>query len=74
MTLTARDGKLVLDAYASEVANHDCSAPKDGTLHPLFAEGRWKAAQAAKGALVDPYDRARVLPDGPGHCVTPTRT
>ncbi|MFF9194675.1 hypothetical protein ACF09L_05670 [Streptomyces sp. NPDC014779] len=74
MTLTARDGKLVLDAYASEVANHDCSAPKDGTLHPLFAEGRWKAAQAAEGALVDPYDRARALPDGPGHCVTPTRT
>ncbi|MGW8762244.1 hypothetical protein ACWGN5_07050 [Streptomyces sp. NPDC055815] len=74
MTFTARGGKLVLGAYASEVGNHDCRAPKDGYLHPLFAEGRWKAARAAKGATVDLYDEKRVLPDGPGHCVTPTRT
>ncbi|WP_327375096.1 hypothetical protein OG393_14670 [Streptomyces sp. NBC_01216] len=74
MTLTSRDGKLVLGDYASEVGNHDCSAPKDGYLHPLFAEGRWKAAQAAKGNLVDPYDEKRVLPAGPGHCVTPAWT
>ncbi|MFE7597684.1 hypothetical protein [Streptomyces sp. NPDC057494] len=74
MTVTAKGGKLVLGAYASEVGNHDCSAPKDGRLHPLTAEGRWKAARAAEGALVDPYEEQRVLPSGPGHCVTPTRT
>ncbi|WP_143060246.1 hypothetical protein [Streptomyces sp. TLI_105] len=76
-TVTSRGGKLVLGAYASEVANHDCSAPKDGFLHPLLAEGRWKAAQAAKGtkvALADLYDEKRVLPSGPGHCVTPSGT
>ncbi|WP_369146671.1 hypothetical protein [Streptomyces sp. R44] len=74
MTFTARHGKLVLGAYASEVGNQDCRAPKDGYLHPLFAEGRWKAAEAAKGARVDLYDEKRVPPNGPGHCVTPTRT
>ncbi|MEU8621039.1 hypothetical protein [Streptomyces sp. NPDC048623] len=76
-TVTSKDGKLVLGAYASEVANHDCSAPKDGYLHPLFAEGRWKAGQAAKEtkvALADLYDEKRVLPSGPGHCVTPSGT
>ncbi|WP_158719000.1 hypothetical protein [Streptomyces globisporus] len=76
-TVTSRGGKLVLGAYASEVANHDCSAPKDGRLHPLFAEGRWKAGRAAEGAriaLVDLYDEKRVLPSGPGHCVTPSGT
>ncbi|MFF0559117.1 hypothetical protein [Streptomyces sp. NPDC004266] len=76
-TVTSRGGKLVLGAYASEVANHDCAAPKDGRLHPLFAEGRWKAGQAAEGArvtLADLYDEKRVLPSGPGHCVTPTGT
>lgn len=74
MTFTLRDGKLVIGAYASEVGNHDCSAPKDGYLHPFFAEGRWKAAQAAKGSLVDFYDEKRVLTAGPGRCVTPIRT
>ncbi|MFF8840276.1 hypothetical protein [Streptomyces sp. NPDC015130] len=76
-TVTSTDGKLMLGAYASEVANHDCSAPKDGYLHPLFAEGRWKAAQAAKGTQVaqaDLYDENRVLASGPGHCVTPSGT
>ncbi|MEV4424440.1 hypothetical protein ACN9M0_26060 [Streptomyces sp. R-07] len=76
-TVTSRGGKLVLGAYASEVGNHDCSAPKDGYLHPLFAEGRWKAGEAAKGARVDMYemyDEKRVLPGGPGHCVIPTGT
>lgn len=73
-TFTVRDGKLVMGAYASEVGNHDCSAPKDGYLHPLFAEGRWKAARAAKGSLVDVYDDKRILTAGPGRCVTPTRT
>ncbi|WP_143664574.1 hypothetical protein [Streptomyces sp. NRRL B-24572] len=77
MTFTSKGGKLVLGAYASEVANHDCSAPKDGYLHPLSAEGRWKAGRAAKGVrvtLADLYDEKRVLPSGPGHCVTPTGT
>ncbi|MBB4982853.1 hypothetical protein [Streptomyces nymphaeiformis] len=77
MAFTARGGKLVLGDYASEVANHDCSAPKDGVLHPLFAEGRWKAGRAAEGAQVamaDLYDEKRVLPPGPGHCVVPTGT
>ncbi|WP_306327929.1 hypothetical protein [Streptomyces venezuelae] len=74
LTVASRGGKLVLVAYASEVGNHDCSAPRDGYLHPLFAEGRWKAARAAEGPLVDPYGEKRVLPSGPGHCVTPTGT
>ncbi|MFH8627587.1 hypothetical protein ACH4A8_37840 [Streptomyces vietnamensis] len=77
MTFTSKGGKLVLGAYASEVANHDCAAPKDGYLHPLSAEGRWKAGRAAKGprvTLADLYDEKRVLPSGPGHCVTPTGT
>ncbi|MFE5915386.1 hypothetical protein ACFQ6B_40810 [Streptomyces wedmorensis] len=74
MTFTSRGGKLVLDSYASEVGNHDCAAPRDGRLHPLFAEGRWRAGQAAKGSAVDMYAEKRVLPDGPGHCVTPTVT
>ncbi|ALO11196.1 hypothetical protein AQF52_5602 [Streptomyces venezuelae] len=74
MTFTSKGGKLVLGAYASEVGNHDCSAPKDGYLHPLFAEGRWKAGEAAKGARTNMYDEKRVLPGGPGHCVTPTVT
>ncbi|MFF3605637.1 hypothetical protein [Streptomyces sp. NPDC002463] len=76
-TVTSRGGKLVLGAYASEVANHDCSAPKDGHLHPLFAEGRWKAGRAATGtkvAMADLYAETRVLPAGPGHCVTPSGT
>ncbi|MFB7452925.1 hypothetical protein [Streptomyces sp. NPDC056194] len=76
-TVTSRGGRLVLGAYASEVANHDCSAPEDGRLHPLFAEGRWKAGQSAKGPRVTQaalYDEKRVLPSGPGHCVTPTGT
>lgn len=76
-TVTSKGGKLVLGAYASEVANHDCSAPKDGYLHPLFAEGRWKAGQAATGtkvAMADLYAETRVLPAGPGHCVTPSGT
>ncbi|MFE2011257.1 hypothetical protein [Streptomyces sp. NPDC059491] len=76
-TVTSKGGKLVLGAYASEVANHDCSAPEDGRLHPLFAEGRWKASQATKGdrvPLADLYDETRVLTNGPGHCVTPTGT
>ncbi|MFF9429882.1 hypothetical protein [Streptomyces sp. NPDC014746] len=74
LTVTARGGKLVLVSYASEAAGHDCAAPKDGRLHPLTAEGRWKAYRAAEGALVDPYEEGRVLRDGPGHCVTPTGT
>ncbi|MEU6163742.1 hypothetical protein [Streptomyces tanashiensis] len=77
MTVTAKGGKLVLVGYASEVANHDCAAPKDGYLHPLTAEGRWKAGRSGKGprvTLADLYDEKRVLPSGPGHCVTPTGT
>ncbi|MER6096800.1 hypothetical protein ABT154_13275 [Streptomyces sp. NPDC001728] len=76
-TVTSKGGKLVLGGYASEVANHDCSAPKDGYLHPLFAEGRWKAGRAAEGARVaqaDLYDEKRILPSGPGHCVIPSGT
>ncbi|MGW6394373.1 hypothetical protein ACWFR1_28610 [Streptomyces sp. NPDC055103] len=76
-TVTPKDGKLVVSGYASEVANHDCSAPKDGYLHPLFAEGRWKASQAAGGtrvALADLYDEQRTLASGPGHCVIPSGT
>ncbi|MFF2573561.1 hypothetical protein [Streptomyces sp. NPDC058084] len=73
-TVTSKGGKLVLGAYASEVANHDCSAQKDGYLHPLFAEGRWKAAKGAQVALADLYDERRVLTSGPGHCVTPSGT
>ncbi len=76
-TVTSKDGKLVLGAYASEVANHDCSAPEDGYLHPLFAEGRWKASRATGGtrvALADLYDRERVLPGGVRRCVTPSGT
>ncbi|MFJ6522466.1 hypothetical protein ACIQJ4_29920 [Streptomyces filamentosus] len=76
-TVTSKGGKLVLGAYASEVANHDCAAPRDGYLHPLFAEGRWKAARAAgrtQVAQADLYDPERVLANGPGHCVTPSGT
>ncbi|MFE7583313.1 hypothetical protein ACFU5Y_17400 [Streptomyces gardneri] len=77
MTVTSRGGKLVLGVYASEVANHDCSAPKGGPLRPLFAEGRWKAGQAAEGVhvlMADLYDEERVLRPGPGHCVVPSGT
>ncbi|MFF7772824.1 hypothetical protein ACFZCG_00225 [Streptomyces tanashiensis] len=77
MTVTSKGGKLVLGGYASEVADHDCAAPKDGYLHPLSAEGRWKAGRSAKGprvTLAELYDENRVLPSGPGHCVTPTGT
>ncbi|KQX47468.1 MULTISPECIES: hypothetical protein [unclassified Streptomyces] len=76
-TVTPKGGKLVIGAYASEVANHDCSAPKDGRLHPLFAEGRWKAGRAAEGvhiSMADLYDEKRVLRAGPGHCVVPSGT
>ncbi|MER5208097.1 hypothetical protein [Streptomyces sp. NPDC002825] len=75
-TVTSKGGKLVLGAYASEVAD-DCAAPKDGYLHPLSAEGRWEAGRAARGPRVtqaDLYEEKRVLPSGPGHCVTPTGT
>ncbi|MBD0710593.1 MULTISPECIES: hypothetical protein [unclassified Streptomyces] len=73
MTFTSRNGKLVLDAYASEIANHDCASRNDGYLRPLFAEGRWRAKEAAKGSLVDLYAEKRVLAKGP-HCVTPETT
>ncbi|WP_406336826.1 hypothetical protein OG814_35455 [Streptomyces zaomyceticus] len=72
LSVTVREGKLVLGPSRHVIANDACTAPEDGFIHPLFSK---EAAKAKGGKRFDPYAAHALLTNmPPGTCLTPTRT